>query len=64
LKKDIEFTQLDFMLAFDHFLKYFDTYESDIPKLIEILPLFIARAIYDEVLPCLYVKYSEMFAQT
>jgi len=47
LRDELEFTETDFVLAFDHFLKNFDIYEADIPKLVEIFPLFVARAIYD-----------------
>ena len=63
LRDELGFTEMDFILAFDHFLRNFETYEADVPKLIEIYPLFVARAIYDEVLPCSYVRDAEMFAQ-
>lgn len=47
LRDELEFTETDFVLAFDHFLRNFDIYEADTPKLVEIFPLFVARAIYD-----------------
>jgi len=56
------FSHMDFAFAFDHFILNLDEYSIDIPNLNEILPLFLSRAIYDEVLPRSYILYGEAFS--
>jgi hypothetical protein len=54
---------MDFALTFDHFVENFDEYSIDVPKLIEVIPLFIARAVYDKVINPSYILYAESFSK-
>lgn len=57
------FSYADFAFAFDHFIENLDEYSIDVPKLVEVLPLFIARSVYDQVINPSYVLFGESFSK-
>lgn len=57
------FSFVDFAFAFDHLIENLDVYSIDVPKLVEILPLFIAWAVYDGVINPSYILKGESFSK-
>lgn len=57
------FSYMDFALAFDHFLQNLEEYAVDVPRLIEVLPLFIARSVHDQVIAPSYILFGESFSK-